>query len=369
MTTARVERVRQATRGLDRDTAATARDVLLAAFGKVLNEPVQFRSGGRHWVVGSSALRQDCSFSVRMEPEVFSDILSYGNLGLGEAYMRGDFIMETGELEDFLTLLLRCRADEEIKRTARLAIRAAGVNLRNALRTRSEVVGHHYDVGNDLYELMLGPTMAYTCGYAESPDDSLETMQFNKFKRVCRKLRLEEGERVLDMGCGFGGLLMFAAEEYGIYGVGVTISRAQYEWAKSEVARRGLSDRVDIRLGDYRDVGGTYDKVVSVGLTEHVPPSEYPTLFRKVASALKPSSIGLMHCVGTNKFRPRRDAFTQKYIFPGSCQVELPAVVTAMQKVGLAVLDVDNMKPHYAPTLAAWLSRFRAARDEGLLDG
>jgi cyclopropane-fatty-acyl-phospholipid synthase len=146
------------------------------------------------------------------------------------------------------------------------------------------------------------------------------------------------------------------------------MSRAQHEWAKSEVERRGLSDRVDVRLGDYRDVGGTYDKVVSVGLTEHLPPSEYPALFRKVVSVLKPSSNGLTHCVGTNKYKPRRDAFTQKYIFPGSCQVELPAVVTAMQKAGLAVLDVENMKPHYALTLAAWLSRFRAGRDGGLLD-
>ena len=276
--------------------------------------------------------------------------------------MRGDFVMESGRLEDFLTLLLRSRLDAKVGRTSRLALRALAIRFQNVLHSRRESIQRHYDAGTDLFEAFLDPTLTYTCGYARSPDESIDTLQLNKLDRVCQKLRLREGERLLDLGCGFGALLMFAAERYGTSGVGVTLSRAQHEWATAEIERRGLADRVEVLLTDYRNAGGTYDKVVSVGLLEHVPPSEYGVFFRKVAASLKPSSVALVHAIGTSQLRNRHDPFIQKYVFPNSHQVRLPALITEMERAGFLVLDVENMVRHYAITSLGWLERFRANR-------
>ena len=345
--------------GIRYGTASAARDVLLDALDQALIEPVRFRTRDGEFVVGGS---RACAYVVDVfTPDFFTDVVCFGNLGLGEAYMRGDFVMSSGSLEDFLTLLLRSRLDEKIGRTPRLAVRAVAIRLQNALRGRHDAVRHHYDIGTDLFEAFLDPTMTYTCGYARSPDESVETLQLNKLDRVCQKLQLEPGERVLDLGCGFGGLLVFAAERYGTSGVGVTLSRDQYEWANAEIGRRGLSDRVQVLRMDYRAATGTYDKVVSVGLLEHLSPSEYGTFFRKVAASLKPSSLGLVHAIGTSHpGRSRHDAFIQKYVFPNSHQVRLPALLTAMEKSGFALLDVENIVRHYAVTALRWLERFRA---------
>ncbi len=336
---------------------------MIEIFDRALLEPVRFSAPSGEFVVGGSAECEGCTYVVRvLAPGFFTDVVCFGNLGLGEAYMRGDFVMESGSLEDFLTLLLRSRLDETVGRTSRLALKAGAIRLQNVLRGRRGAVQHHYDAGTDLFEAFLDPTMTYTCGYARSGDDSVETLQRNKLERVCQKLRLQAGERMLDLGCGFGGLLIFAAEHYGTSGVGVTLSREQCEWANAEIRRRGLSDRVEVLLMDYRAASGSYDKVVSVGLLEHLSPSEYGTFFRKVAATLKPSSLGLVHAIGTSKPGSRHDPFIQKYVFPNSHQVRLPALITAMQKAGFAVLDVENLVRHYALTAHGWLERFRANR-------
>lgn len=351
-----------------RGRATMGRDVFLAVLDRTSTAPIRFSLGAAgERVVGGRGENRDPRFSIRvLAGDLFDNVLSFGNLGLGEAYIRGDFVMEHGSLEDFLTVLLESRVDQEIRRNARLAVRAAVVQARNRLRTRAEVIQHHYDLGVDLFECFLDTTMTYTCGYAESPDDDLEALQRNKLDRVCKKLRLGEGERLLDLGCGFGALLIHAAENYGARGVGVTISRDQHEWASAEIRRRGLTDRVEVQLRDYRTVVGTYDKVASVGLLEHVPPAEYRRFFEIVARSLRPSGVGLVHAIGTSRPGSRHDPFIQKYVFPNSHQIRLPAIVSAMERVGLAVLDVDNMIRHYSLTAQAWLDRFRANR--GRLD-
>jgi cyclopropane-fatty-acyl-phospholipid synthase len=337
--------------------------VLLEALNHALLEPVRFRTLDGEFVVGQATDGGECTYVLDvLTADFFPDVVCFGNLGLGEAYMRGDFVMASGRLEDFLTLLLRSRLDEKIGRTSRLALGAFVIKLHNALRGRRESIQHHYDIGTDLFEAFLDPTLTYTCGYARSPDESLDTLQLNKLDRVCQKLRLERGERLLDLGCGFGGLLMFAAERYGTSGVGVTLSRAQHEWANAEIERRGLAARVEVRLMDYRAATGTYDKVVSVGLLEHVPPSEYGAFFRKFAGWLKPSSLGFVHAIGNSHPGSPHDAFIQKYVFPNSHQVRLPALVAAMENAGFQVLDVENLVRHYAVTALGWLERFRANR-------
>ena len=344
-------------------TAPAARAVLREALDHALLEPVRFRTPNGEFVVGPATDGGECAYVLDvLTADFFTDVVCFGNLGMGEAYMRGDFVMASGTLEDFLTLLLRSRLDEKVGRTSRLAVRALVIRLQNTLRGRRGAVQHHYDVGTDLFETFLDPTMTYTCGYARSPDDDLDTLQLGKLERVCQKLRLQEGERLLDLGCGFGGLLMFAAERYGASGVGVTLSRDQHEWASAEIERRGLGDRVEVLLMDYRAATGTYDKVVSVGLLEHLSPPEYGRFFEKVAASLKPSSVGLVHAIGTSQPGNHHDAFIQKYVFPNSHQVQLPALVSAMQKNGLAVLDIENMVRHYAVTALRWLERFRLNR-------
>jgi cyclopropane-fatty-acyl-phospholipid synthase len=342
---------------------SSAREVLLEILNRALLEPVRFCTPSGQFVVGGSGERTACAFTIRvLTPRFFTDVVCFGNLGMGEAYMRGDFVMVSGSLEDFLTLLLRSRLDEKVGRTSRLVLKAGAIRLQNVLRGRRAAVQHHYDIGTDLFEAFLDPTMTYTCGYAHSTDDSVEMLQLGKLERVCQKLRLQPDERLLDLGCGFGGLLIFAAERYGISGVGVTLSREQHEWASAEIRRRGLGDRVEVLLMDYKAATGTYDKVVSVGLLEHLSPSEYGTFCRKVAGALKPSSLGLVHAIGTSKPGSRHDPFIQKYVFPNSHQIRLPALVGAMEKAGFAVLDVENLVRHYALTAHGWLERFRANR-------
>jgi len=325
--------------------------------------PVRFIIGTRECVVGAAGGGAECEFTVRVvRHEFFAAVLCYGNLGLGESYMRGDFALERGRLDDFLTMLLRSRVDETIRRTFRLAVKAGAIQVRNMFRSRGEAVQIAYDIGTDLYEAFLDPTLTYTCGYAQTPDDSIETLQRNKLQRICQKLRIGPGDRILDIGCGFGGLLMFAAEQHGACGVGITISPAQHERATDEIRRRGLDGRIRVELTDYRDhrlAHGSYDKVVAVGLLEHLPPSEHPRFFRTVAAGLKPGGLGLVHSVGTSQPRSRHDPFTQKYIFPKSHQVHLSALVAAMERTGLAVLDVENMVRHYAYTTRRWLERFQ----------
>jgi cyclopropane-fatty-acyl-phospholipid synthase len=344
-------------------SGSSAREVLMEIFDRALLEPVRFRTPAGEFVAGGSGDNVQCDYVISvLTAQFYSDVVGFGNLGLGEAYMRGDFVMEAGTLEDFLTLLLRSRLDETVGRTPRLALKAGAIRLQSVLRGRRGAVQHHYDLGTDLFETFLDPTMTYTCGYARSSDDSIEDLQRNKLERVCQKLRLEADERLLDLGCGFGGLLIFAAEHYGTRGVGVTLSREQYEWANAEIRRRGLGDRVEVLLMDYRAASGTYDKVVSVGLLEHLSPSEYGAFFRKVAATLKPSSLALVHAIGTSKPGSRHDPFIQKYVFPNSHQVRLPALLAAMEKAGFALLDVENLVRHYALTANRWLERFRANR-------
>jgi cyclopropane-fatty-acyl-phospholipid synthase len=297
------------------------------------------------------------------DPGFFARVVRYGNLGLGEAFMNGEFTVEEGELHEFLTACLRSRFEERFRRDVRLVARALYHRTRALLEGTTRNVREHYDVGEDLFEAFLDGSMSYSCGYVRSPADNLETLQRAKMDRICQKLRLRSDDRLLDIGCGFGGLLLFAAREPGIRGTGVTLSRLHAESASRRVAEAGLAGRIEIRLADFGAITGAYERVVSVGMLEHVPRRRYRAYFRTIARSLVPDGLGLVHAIGCNAARNRHDPFIQRYVFPGSNQPRLSEIAGGLERAGLAVLDVENIAQHYAYTILGWLDRFRANRE------
>jgi cyclopropane-fatty-acyl-phospholipid synthase len=357
------------TAGAPSQTAASDRSASLPAAGRFLVELFdRFLVGGRaRFRIGDSEIAGGPPGGTETvlrvhQPEFFARVLRYGNLGLGEAFMRGDFAVEEGELHQLLAACLRSRLEERLRHDLRLAARAMYHRARATLEGTAKSVRRHYDIGEDLFAAFLDGSMTYSCGYARSPDDDLATLQRNKMDRICRKLALRAGDRLLDIGCGFGGLLIFAAREYGARGTGVTLSRAHAESASRRVADAGLADRIRIELADFRAIGGTYDRVVSVGMLEHVPRRRYGVYFGTIARSLAPDGLGLVHTIGCNAARNRHDPFIQKYVFPGSNQPRLSEIAAGLERAGLAILDVENIAQHYGYTILGWLERFRANR-------
>jgi cyclopropane-fatty-acyl-phospholipid synthase len=293
----------------------------------------------------------------------FNRVLAEGNLGMGESFMDRDFDVADGTLHEFLIILLRNRIDRKIRQDFKTTVKILAVRAINALRGKRENVRRHYDeVGDDLFELMLDKTMSYTCGYAHSPDDSLDELQFNKLDRVCRKLRLKPGDHLLDLGCGYGNLLIHAARHYGITGVGITNGQQHCDRGNQNIAEAELSDKVRIEFMDFRRMSGQYTKIVSLGMLEHLPRSEYKTFFGNIARAMLPHGLGLIHTVGCNAAKNVHDPFIQKYIFPGTNQARLSEIANGLEQHGLAVLDVENITRHYTSTLQHWLERFQKTK-------
>lgn len=324
---------------------------------------VCFRVSDRDFCVGRARPGQAadaCDVTIRVHnARFFSRVLCYGNLGMGEAFIDQDFEIEQGTLHDFLTILLRNRLPEKINLHPRLTLKVLATRLVAMLRGKQGNVQRHYDLGDDLFESFLDTTLTYSCGYVQSREDDLEQLQRNKLDRIARKLRLQSGDHLLDIGCGYGGLLLYAALHFGITGVGVTISRRHCERGNARIAQAGLSDRVRIQSQDFRSVAGQFDKIVSVGMMEHVPRREYTHYFQGIARALRRGGLGLVHTIGSNSSKNEHDPFIQKYIFPGSNQPRLSEIALHLERCRLAILDVENMVRHYAHTVLCWLRRFQ----------
>ncbi len=323
---------------------------------------IRFDLNGRSYAAGRGDPDR-CDVAVRVHRDrLFSRVIAEGNLGLGEAYMDGDFEIADGALPEFLTILLRNRLQEKLKRDPRLAFRLARIRLASAVRGKAGNVRRHYDVGADLFESFLDCNLIYSCGYANSPEDDLDQLQINKCERICQKLQLGPGQRLLDIGCGFGGLLLYAASRYGVTGLGVTNSRAHFAKAGARTQAAGLGDRIKIECLDFREIRGTFDRIVSVGMLEHVPASEYRHYFGRIAACLAADGLGLVHAIGRPVAEAEHDPFIQKYVFPGSSQPALSEVARHLEQYRLPIWDVENIKNHYAYTVRRWLERFRANR-------
>lgn len=288
------------------------------------------------------------------DPHFHARVLAHGSLGLGESYMDGCW--DAVRLDAFLFQLMQARIDERVHGMGELvdALKARLFNLQ-AGKGSYEVGRRHYDLGNDLYQAMLGRWMVYSCGYWRQAAD-LDQAQEAKLDLVCRKLRLQPGQRVLDIGCGWGEALKFAAERYGVQGVGITISVEQAEHARRLCA--GLP--VEIRLQDYHQLDEPFDAILSLGMFEHVGEKNYRDYFQVVRRCLRTQGLFLLHTIGTNVSRHRTDPWIARYIFPNSMLPSAAQIASASE--GLFVLeDWHNFGTDYDRTLQAWWSNIQAA--------
>jgi cyclopropane-fatty-acyl-phospholipid synthase len=287
-------------------------------------------------------------------------------LKLGEAYMDGTFLVERGSIADVIALLLTqerlAGKGWALPRVLRyLFRRLQQFNLRSRARHN---VAHHYDLDGRLYSLFLDGDQQYSCAYFESPDQSLDDAQLAKKRHLAAKLRVKPGARVLDIGCGWGGLALYLAEITGAKVTGITLSREQYQCAKNRALERGRAQQATFQLVDYRDVGGRFDRIVSVGMFEHVGVGFYDTFFEKCAELLTDDGIVLLHAIGRANPPGITNPWIAKYIFPGGYIPALSEVLPTIERAGLLVTDVEIFQLHYAETLRAWRERFLAHRDE-----
>ncbi|SCX28663.1 class I SAM-dependent methyltransferase [Mycolicibacterium fluoranthenivorans] len=321
---------------------------------------------------------------------------SPGELGLARAYVSGDLDMlgvHPGDPYDLLRAMAG-KTDFKLPPARVLAHIVASIGVEHLLpiapppqealprwrrlaeglrhsKTRdAEAIHHHYDVSNTFYEWVLGPSMTYTCACYPDDDATLEQAQDNKYRLVFEKLRLQPGDRLLDVGCGWGGMVRYAAK-HGVKALGVTLSAEQASWAQKAIEEQGLSDLAEVRHGDYRDVGeSNFDAVSSIGLTEHIGVANYQSYFRFLQSKMRPGALLLNHCITRpdNRTGPHAGGFIDRYVFPDGELTGSGRIITEAQDVGLEVVHEENLREHYAMTLRDWCRNLVEHWDEAVAE-
>ncbi len=290
-------------------------------------------------------------------PAFYGRLLRDASIGLGESYMEEWW--ECEELDLFIEKLLRVDIKKKIQGSLRmklLTLQALVTNMQSRERAK-QVAEAHYDIGNDLYEVMLCSRMVYTCGYWKNAKN-LEEAQEAKLDLICKKAGLKPGMRVLDLGCGFGGFAMHAGEKYGCEVLGVTISTEQQKWGAARAKKKGL-DKVELRLQDYRTVGGRFDRVVSIGMMEHVGWRNHRNFMEVIHRCLQKDGVAVVHTIGSNESQKHGIPFFEKYIFPNAASPSMGQLGKATEEL-FVIEDVHNIGPDYRPTLLAWWKNFEA---------
>jgi cyclopropane-fatty-acyl-phospholipid synthase len=315
-------------------------------------------------------------------PGALAHVLHEPNqLGLGRAWVSGELDVD-GDVEAAMRAGEAAYGDLQVTWADRLALlraarRLGALSLRtpepptaearmngrlHTLRRDRAAVRHHYDVSNAFYRHVLGPSMVYSCAYFRSPEDSLETAQEQKLDLICRKLHLHEGERFLDVGCGWGSLVIHAARRYGARAVGVTLSEPQAQLARERIAEAGVGDRCEIRVSDYREIAdGPYDKIASVGMYEHVGAARLDEYMRTMRALLRPGGLFLNHGIVRDRPQPRDpNTFIARYVFPDGELHPVSTVIASMEKAGLEPRDDESLREHYGITLRRWVANLEA---------
>ena len=289
-------------------------------------------------------------------------------IGVGEAYMDGGLSIEEGTLYDLVDYGLT-NANMVEAGAWMSVVRAVRTGLRwwhqyNPVGLARRNVAHHYDLSRRLFELFLDPSMQYSCAYFPTPETPLVEAQQAKMRHIASKLRLEPGMRVLDIGSGWGGLGLHLAQSADVEVVGVTLSKEQFELSNERARSAGLQDRVAFKLQDYRQENEKFDRIVSVGMFEHVGVRHFPEFFAKVVELLKPDGVALLHSIGRPDGPGTANPWLRKYIFPGSYAPALSEVVPVVERTGLWISDIEILRLHYAETLRCWRANFAANREE-----
>jgi cyclopropane-fatty-acyl-phospholipid synthase len=348
-----------------------ARALLLKRLALLRDGVLTIHDGGEILRFGARTVRSNLSATITVtHPEFWSMTAFEGTVGAGEAYIHGFWRC------DDLTALVRIMVlnrhvmtgmdDGFTGKINGLARRLLHWANRNSKRGSARNIAAHYDLGNDLYELMLDETMAYSCGIFLRPDATLHDASVAKFDAVCRKLALTPEDHLIEIGTGWGGLAIHAAERYGCRVTTTTISREQHDYAKAKIAARGLSDRITLLLKDYRDLTGQYDKLVSIEMIEAVGPQYLDTYFRKCSELLKPTGAMLLQAITLqDQFYARALKsvdYIQRFVFPGSFIPSIQAIIDSVARVtDMKVFNLEDIGPHYATTLRLWRQRFFAS--------
>jgi len=326
---------------------------------------------------------------IRDEQAIAHFLRAPNQLGLGRAWVSGALDVD-GDLERVLGLrrrvsglslgpfwrarlaaaALRVAGPRALRRPPIPASEAAPAGRLHSMRRDRASVRHHYDVSNRFYELLLGPSLVYSCAYFADAADSLECAQERKLELICRKLRLQPGERLLDIGCGWGSLVLHAAARHGVRAVGVTLSEPQAELARRRIEAAGLSDRVEVRVLDYRELDeAPFDKIASVGMYEHVGRAQLETYVEAVHGLLRPGGLFLNHGITRlNALPARGPTFINRYVFPDGELHPVNDIIAALEGGGFEVRDVESMREHYALTLRCWLMNLAANCDEAIAE-
>lgn len=358
---------------------------LAEAFARMAGPEAKVRFEGYD---GSAAGPADAPVTIRVRSPLAAAMVARapGDLGLARAFVSGELEVD-GDLYAGLKELMPTTPNGATWSDRLEVVRAVGLGRllkrpdrppeevhlrgrRHSKRRDAEAISHHYDVSNRFYRWVLGPSMAYTCAVFPREDATLEEAQFEKFDLVCRKLGLRPGMRLLDVGCGWGGMVIHAARHYGVSALGATLSRQQAECATDDIKEAGLDDRAEVRFLDYRDVTETgFDAVSSIGLTEHIGKSQLPSYFRFLRSKLKPQGRLLNHCItryDNTQRAARLRGFINRYVFPDGELLGAGHIISTMQDSGFELRHEENLREHYARTLARWCANLSAHWDEAV---
>ena len=323
-------------------------------------------SNSKKYVIGKPIKEKPIVLKL-LDQKLMQKLLLYPDLYFGEAYMNGSLVIQNGTITEFLDLAFKNIGRGNINSYGALIKKLRGtyryLTSFNKIAKSKENVAHHYDISEKLYDLFLDENRQYSCAYFKNDNDTLEQAQNNKIHHIIKKLNIQPDQKVLDIGSGWGTLALAIAQETKASVTGITLSENQFEYSKNKAKEMNLSNQVEFKLIDYRQLNEKFDRVVSVGMFEHVGRKFYKTYFNKVFKLLNEKGIALIHTIGSSM--PPRDPqpWIQKYIFPGGYTPSLSEVANPIENSGLIVSDIEVLRMHYAHTLRNWKERFLSKKD------
>jgi cyclopropane-fatty-acyl-phospholipid synthase len=324
---------------------------------------------GKRYIIGQPNKKNPIEMKLK-DKSLHYKLYLYPDLYFGEAYTAGSLYFIRGTLTEFLNLALENIGRTKINKFNEILNSFRGsyrfLTNFNLIKNSKVNVAHHYDVSDDLYFLFLDPLRQYSCGYFKKETDTLEQAQINKIKHIAKKLDLKPNQKVLDIGCGWGYLAIEIAKQHKCHVTGITLSENQYKFANNKVKELNLSNQVEIKLADYREIKEKYDRVVSVGMFEHVGRKFYNSFFEQISNLLNLKGVALLHTIGSVDAPRDPQPWITKYIFPGGYTPSLSQIAGPIEKSGLIVSDLEILKIHYAHTLRHWKERFVQNKDKVL---